>query len=78
MFLVGGGIITHGIPALHHMVERAGEWAAGSSGVLGWIVPQLCNAVTGVAAGAVVLALVTLVGKLWPRKAAQPPADPEA
>ena len=29
MFLVGGGILTHGVPALHHAIEGAAEAAAG-------------------------------------------------
>lgn len=66
MFLVGGGIVVHGIPPLHHGVEDLGEWAAGFGGVTGWLAPQLSNAVVGVVAGALVLALVTLVGKLRP------------
>ncbi|KIG15342.1 putative Membrane protein [Enhygromyxa salina] len=74
MFLVGGGILTHGIPPLHHLLESVTTWAAGLGGFAGWIVPQLFNALAGVLAGAIVLALVTLVTKLWPRKAAQSPA----
>lgn len=54
MFLVGGGILVHGIAPLHHWVE------ANAPGVLG----ALANGLLGVAAGALVLAGVTLVGKL--------------
>ncbi|PRP98595.1 DUF808 domain-containing protein [Enhygromyxa salina] len=68
MFLVGGGILTHGIPPLHHVLEQATAWATGVGAFAGWVTPQLLNALTGVLAGAIVLALVTLVGKLRPAK----------
>ncbi|HWH88425.1 MAG TPA: DUF808 domain-containing protein [Pseudomonas sp.] len=61
MFLVGGGILTHGVPVLHHWIEGVGA-AAGSAG---FAVPMLLNGVAGIIAGAVVLAVVTVVGKLW-------------
>lgn len=35
MFLVGGGIIAHGIPVLHHLVEQAGSWGFAVDGVVG-------------------------------------------
>lgn len=54
MFLVGGGILVHGIAPLHHAIEgfAPGAWAA---------LPQ---AVVGVVAGALVLGGVTLFGRL--------------
>ncbi|WP_336354310.1 DUF808 domain-containing protein [Pseudomonas atacamensis] len=61
MFLVGGGILTHGVPVLHHWIEGVGA-AAGSAG---FAVPMLLNGVAGIIAGAVVLLGVTLIGKLW-------------
>ncbi|VVP11051.1 DUF808 domain-containing protein [Pseudomonas fluorescens] len=61
MFLVGGGILTHGVPVVHHWIESIGA-AAGSAG---FVVPVLINGVAGIIAGAVVLAVVTLVGKIW-------------
>jgi predicted DNA repair protein MutK len=67
MFLVGGGIVAHGIEPLHHAIEHAGELG----GVLGWLVPQLGNLLIGLVAGAIVLAIVTLVRKLWSRKKAK-------
>jgi uncharacterized protein len=67
MFLVGGGIIVHGVPALHHwvapLVERAG-------GVLGTVLEMGGNAAIGIAAGAVVLAVVTGGKKLFGRRPA--------
>jgi predicted DNA repair protein MutK len=55
MFLVGGGILVHGWPALHHAL---GAVPAG----LSW----LAEAAVGVAAGAVVLAAVLLAQRLRP------------
>ena len=61
MFLVGGGILTHGVPVVHHWIESVGV-AAGSAG---FAVPVLLNGVAGIIAGAAVLAVVSVVGKIW-------------
>lgn len=61
MFLVGGGILTHGIPLVHHWIEGVGAAAGGA----GFAVPVLLNGIAGIIAGAVVLAVVSLVGKIW-------------
>ncbi|WP_338801171.1 DUF808 domain-containing protein [Pseudomonas sp. RSB 5.4] len=61
MFLVGGGILTHGIPAVHHWIESVGA----ASGSVGFAVPVLLNGVAGIIAGGVVLLAVSLIGKLW-------------
>jgi uncharacterized protein len=70
MFLVGGGILTHGLPALHHAVEavvgRAATWPAGA--LWSVLAPGVLDALVGVIAGALVLLLVSAVSK-W-RKAA--------
>jgi len=55
MFLVGGGILVHGVPPLHHWVEHAAQGAGGIAG-MAWSVAA--DAVTGLVAGAVVLAVV--------------------
>jgi uncharacterized protein len=62
MFLVGGGILTHGVPAVHHFIESI---AHGVGGFFGAIVPTLLDAVVGIVAGALTLVVVTLVQKLW-------------
>jgi predicted DNA repair protein MutK len=62
MFLVGGGILVHGVPALHHMVEG---W--GASGGIASVLPMLGNAAIGAVAGAIVLAAVTGIQKLRKR-----------
>ncbi len=69
MFLVGGGILLHGIPAaerLLHAVEHAAHGLPGIGGLVAFFTPALVNAVGGVIAGAVVLALVSVVKKILP------------
>ena len=61
MFMVGGGILTHGVPVVHHWIETVSQ----STGALAWLMPTLLNAVAGIIAGGVVLVLLTLVTKLW-------------
>jgi uncharacterized protein len=61
MFLVGGGILVHGIGPLHHAIEAFTQ-PMGSVAAL--LLPVLADGVVGIAAGAVVLALVTLVQRL--------------
>ncbi|MFP5494600.1 MAG: DUF808 domain-containing protein [Gammaproteobacteria bacterium] len=63
MFMVGGGILTHGVPVVHHWIETVSQ----STGGLAWLMPPLLNAVAGIIAGAVVLAVVSVVGNLWKR-----------
>lgn len=61
LFLVGGGILTHGVPAIHHWVETV------SHGMAGWlqtVVSLSVDAATGLLAGALVLGGVTLAKRL--------------
>jgi uncharacterized protein len=71
MFLVGGGILTHGIPPLHHLIEAAAAPAGavpGIGGLLSVLLPMLGDALTGLVAGAVVVGAVTLVRLVLARK----------
>jgi predicted DNA repair protein MutK len=61
MFMVGGSILTHGMPFVHHAVEAA---AASAGPVLGAMTSHLADIVVGVLAGGIVLVGVTLVGKV--------------
>lgn len=58
MFLVGGGILVHGIGPLHHALQGLAAVPPG------WLWTALANAAFGVVAGAVVLATVTLLARL--------------
>ncbi|TFW17339.1 DUF808 domain-containing protein [Duganella callida] len=67
MFTVGGGILTHGLPFAHEPIHHVTEAAAAVPAVgaaLAVITPSLLDAITGVIAGGLVLAVVTLGGKL--------------
>ncbi|WP_097302539.1 DUF808 domain-containing protein [Pseudomonas chlororaphis] len=65
MFMVGGGILTHGVPAVHHWIETVTAHTAEAVGGISLIMPTLLNAVAGIIAGAAVLVVVSLGGKLW-------------
>ncbi|AZD14632.1 DUF808 domain-containing protein [Pseudomonas chlororaphis] len=65
MFMVGGGILTHGVPAAHHWIETVTAHTAEAVGGFSLIMPTLLNAVAGIIAGAAVLVVVSLGGKLW-------------
>ena len=65
MFMVGGGILVHGVPLLHHWVESVALSSAPFVGPLSVIVPTWLNAVAGIIAGAVVLAGVMAGSSLW-------------
>jgi hypothetical protein len=60
MFLVGGGILVHGIPALGHGIEAF----AATLGWIGSLAASLAGALAGLVAGGVVLALVSLGKRL--------------
>jgi uncharacterized protein len=62
MFLVGGGILVHGVPALAHAIEAA---VAGLGAAAQAVLPTLADGVIGIVAGALVLAGVTLAKKLF-------------
>lgn len=59
MFLVGGGILVHGIEPLHHAIQGFSEGNGGG------LTSALLSGVVGIVAGAVVLALVGGAGKIW-------------
>ncbi|MFT4710854.1 MAG: putative DNA repair protein MutK, partial [Planctomycetota bacterium] len=66
MFLVGGGILVHGVAPLaqqiHHLGEAAGE-VAGIGWLLGTLAPSLANGIVGLAAGALLVVLLGLLPK---------------
>ncbi len=68
MFLVGGGILTHGIPALHHAAEAAAhrvETIPGIGVLLAACMPLLFNLVVGLIAGTCVWLVVIGARRLF-------------
>ncbi|MFA0718109.1 DUF808 domain-containing protein [Vibrio splendidus] len=63
MFLVGGGIVVHNVPAIHHLIEPIIMDFSGHS-IATAVVPTLLNGVIGVLAGLSVVAVWTVVGKI--------------
>ena len=64
MFLVGGGILVHGLTPLAKVVETVAQ----NIGTAGAAATLLANALAGVAAGGILLAAVTVIGKLGRRR----------
>lgn len=64
MFLVGGGILSHGIPGAHDMIHQTVQAASGNS-LIQDLLSLLADAVLGLMAGVLALGLVTLAQKLW-------------
>ena len=67
MFLVGGSILAHGIPAIHdgiHHLLPAVRALPVIGGTLAVVLPTLIDAVIGVLAGAVILAAVTVIQRM--------------
>lgn len=72
MFMVGGGILTHGFHALGHWIENTAEHSLelpwiGS--VLGGLLPTVMSAGVGILAGALIFAVVGLGSRLFRRPA---------
>ena len=66
MFMVGGGILSHGLPPVEAAVHHAAQWVAQDAGqLLSALVPTLLNGLLGVAAGLLSLPLVSLGTRLW-------------
>jgi hypothetical protein len=65
MFLVGGGIVTHAVAALHHAHD---DFAALAPGALGAALGMLFDAALGIAIGVAVLLVVQGVKRLTSKK----------
>lgn len=61
MFLVGGGIIVHGITPLHHAIS---EYSSGFNGLVSGLLSNGANLVLGFIVGAIVLLVVNLIAKV--------------
>lgn len=61
MFLVGGGIVVHGITPLHHLIE---EVSGGFSGWIAMLLSNGANLVLGFIIGSIVLLVVSLIARV--------------
>lgn len=68
MFIVGGGILLHGLPHAHeilHSLETTIQQMPGIGGILAAIMPTLLNLLTGILAGGLLLLAVNKAAPLW-------------
>ncbi|AMW79478.1 hypothetical protein AMD27_11675 [Acinetobacter sp. TGL-Y2] len=68
MFLVGGGIISHGVPWFHHLTEESVDYAEHIptfGHIFGALTPTLINFVIGFIAGLIVVLIVTAGKKIF-------------
>ena len=68
MFLVGGAILTHGIPAAHHFISDVARGL--NNGFLSAIMPTLLDGLFGILAGIAVLIIVNTAKPLFIKKKA--------
>jgi predicted DNA repair protein MutK len=74
MFLVGGGILLHGIPLLQHAIDDWSERAGDIPAIGGWfaaLTPLLLAFAAGALAGAAVYAVLMLIARLRTPKPSQ-------
>ncbi|GGE53238.1 hypothetical protein GCM10011533_02080 [Streptosporangium jomthongense] len=62
MFLVGGGILVHGIPPIYHAIEA---FAADFGGLSTLLIPTMANGLFGLLAGALLVAVLTPLLRMW-------------
>jgi hypothetical protein len=67
MFMVGGGILTHGTPGAHELIHHLAQGAGTVPGIglLEVAMPTLLDALTGLLAGAAILAGALLAGRVF-------------
>lgn len=71
MFMVGGGILAHGIPGAQELIHRLTHNSGAIFGIgkiLEFAAPVLLNALAGITAGAITLACVAAVSFLFNRQ----------
>lgn len=67
MFLVGGSILAHGIPNMHHWVEdisKSAEALPVIGSALAWLTPVMMDAVVGIVSGGVVMVVLGVISKI--------------
>lgn len=68
MFLVGGGIINHAVPVIHHFTEHSVEYAQDIptvGNIIGALTPTLINFAVGILAGGIVVAVLFIAQTIW-------------
>lgn len=65
MFLVGGGILAHGVEKIHHTVEHLADM----TGMLSSVSAALLNGAIGLLAGLAIVALLTMFNKMRGKEA---------
>ncbi len=65
MFLVGGGIVAHGIPTLHHLEEKL---LHGLTGLPHLLASMLYVAIVGIVVGIITMLIVELIKKMLPKR----------
>ena len=67
MFLVGGGILVHGIPGTHALVEAVTQaMPTLGGGTLAWLAPLFIDAFIGIVAGGLILSVMSAARRLRP------------
>src|SRR5690606_5444456 len=70
MFLVGGGISNHAVPFIHHFTEDSVTYVEeipNLGSMFGALTSILINFAVGILAGILVIIVVTIIGKFWPK-----------
>ncbi len=71
MFLVGGSIINHGLPWLHHLNEKLLKYVEGDSifsSIMTTVAPFISDAILGIIIGAICFSLVSIILKIVPTR----------
>ena len=68
MFMVGGSIIGHGLPFMHHFSEYLVGTLSKTNGVLATVAPLVLDAIVGLVVGAICVVVFEMATKLLPKK----------
>jgi predicted DNA repair protein MutK len=69
MFLVGGGIIAHGVPAIHAITSSLGSHEPGHDAAWwGILASKLADGLVGILAGAIAVAVVAIGTRVTGRR----------
>ena len=68
MFLVGGSIIGHGLPFMHHFSETINATLQPVSGILTAIAPHIVDLLVGLIVGAICVTIFTIAKPLFSKK----------